>query len=152
MGDGGGHHGRDSIAMTGPYTGGCACGAIRYGTDRAPIFQNHCQCRDCQKRSGTGHSSFLTFPGRAAMTITGEATTWRVRGESGNEKVHAFCPVCGTPVYLTFAAMPDLIAVHAASLDEPGRFEPQALTYGSRGQAWDAMDPALRSFARMPRG
>ena len=54
------------------------------------------------------------------MTITGEATHWEVAGDSGNVKSHAFCPVCGTPVYLRFAAMPDLIAVHAGSLDDPG--------------------------------
>ena len=51
--------------MTQPYTGGCACGAIRYETPHAPVFQNHCQCRDCQRRSGTGHGSWLTFPAGA---------------------------------------------------------------------------------------
>ena len=38
--------------MTQPYTGGCACGAVRYSTPHAPIFQNHCQCSDCRRRSG----------------------------------------------------------------------------------------------------
>jgi hypothetical protein len=102
--------------MTKSYTGGCACGAIRYATSSEPIVENHCQCCDCQKRSGTGHSSYLVFAQRALLTIAGEAKDWRVAGDSGNEKVHAFCPTCGTPVYLTFVAMPDLIAVHAGSL------------------------------------
>lgn len=136
--------------MTTTYSGGCACGAIRYRTDSAPIFQNHCQCRDCQRRSGTGHGSYLTFASRAAMTITGEASTWRVAGDSGNEKLHSFCPNCGTPVYLAFAAMPELIAIHAGSLDDPSQFVPQLLTYASRGPAWDRMDPELAAFERMP--
>lgn len=139
-----------AVLMTQPYTGGCACGAIRYATKHAPVFQNHCQCRDCQRRSGTGHGSYLTFPARAEMAITGEATHWEVAGDSGNVKVHAFCPVCGTPVFLRFAAMPELIAVHAGSLDEPGRFAPQVLTYSVRGLAWDAIDPSLQAFERMP--
>lgn len=138
--------------MTEPYTGGCACGAIRYETKHAPIFQNHCQCRDCQRRSGTGHGSYLTFPGRADMTITGKPSHWQSVADSGHVKVHAFCPVCGTPVYLGFVAMPDLIAVHAASLDDPSRFAPQVLTYGARGLPWDTMDPSLPSFAGMPAG
>ena len=46
--------------------------------------------------------------------------------------------------------MPELIAVHAGSLDEPGRFEPQVLTYQVRGWAWDAIDPSLPAFERMP--
>ena len=136
--------------MTKAYTGGCACGAIRYETTREPIFENHCQCSDCQKRSGTGHGSYLTFPPRTDVTITGEAKSWRVAGDSGNEKIHAFCPTCGTPVYLTFAAMPDLIAIHAASLDDPGRFDPQVVTYSVGGHSWDKMDPALPAFERMP--
>jgi hypothetical protein len=136
--------------MTKPYTGGCACGAIRYETSSEPIFENHCQCSDCQKRSGTGHGSYLTFPRRADMTITGEARNWRVAADSGNEKLHAFCPTCGTPVYLTFPARPELIAVHVGSLDDQGRFNPRAVTYSIRGHAWDMIDPSLRKFERMP--
>ncbi|MDP2697424.1 GFA family protein [Thalassospira sp.] len=136
--------------MTQLYSGGCACGAIRYETTSEPVFQNHCQCRDCQKRSGTGHGSYLTFPRRADVTITGEAKSWRMTGDSGNEKIHAFCPDCGTPVYLTFTAMPELIAVHAASLDDPGLFNPQVLTYSVGGHAWDRMDVSLPAFERMP--
>lgn len=136
--------------MTSLYAGGCACGAIRYETDAEPVAETHCQCRDCQKRSGTGHGSYLVFPRRSEVAITGEAKTWRVVADSGNEKIHAFCPTCGTPVYLTFVAMPDLIAVHAASLDDPSRFHPQTVTYRIRGEAWDTVDPALRAFERMP--
>ena len=138
--------------MTRPFTGGCACGAIRYETSSEPIFQNHCQCLDCQKRSGTGHGSYLTFPRRADVALSGEAKDWRVKGDSGGEKVHSFCPTCGSPVYLTFVAMPEMIAVHATSLDEPSRFEPQVVTYASRGFAWDTMDAALTRFERMPAG
>jgi hypothetical protein len=136
--------------MSQPYTGGCACGAIRYATRHAPVFQNHCQCRDCQRRSGTGHASYLTFPSRDEMTLAGEPTRWQVAGDSGNMKVHAFCPACGTPVFLHLTAMPELIAVHAASLDEPGRFAPQVLTYRVSGPAWDTVDAALPAFERMP--
>lgn len=136
--------------MTRPYAGGCACGAIRFTTSHVPLFQNHCQCRDCQRRSGTGHGSWLTFPARAEMTITGEATHWEVASDSGNGKLHAFCPVCGTPVYLLFTGAPDLVAVPAGSLDEPDRFAPDALTYGVRGLAWDTIEPSLPVFERMP--
>lgn len=66
--------------MTKRYTGGCACGAIRYGTDSDAILESHCQCRDCQRRSGTGHGSYLIFPRGSDVTITGEARTWRVAG------------------------------------------------------------------------
>lgn len=132
------------------YTDGCACRAVRYETQATPIFQNHCQCRDCQFRSGAGHGSYLTFADRAEVTVTGELSSWRLEGDSGGEKIQSFCPTCGTPVQLTRADMPDLMVIAAGSLDDPGQSEPQAIAYASRGQEWNRMDSALQAFARMP--
>jgi hypothetical protein len=70
--------------------------------------------------------------------------------DSGNEKAYAFCPTCGTPLHVTFVATPDVIAIAAGSLDDPGRFKPQMLTYGVRGHGWDTMDSALTKYERMP--
>ena len=135
--------------MSETYTGGCACGAIRYEISTEPLFMNHCQCRDCQRKSGTGHGSYLTFPS-VGVKREGEATHWDIVADSGNVKTRAFCPTCGSPVYLTFSAMPDIFTVHAASLDDPGRFKPHVVTYGVRGYAWDHIDPALTKFDKMP--
>ena len=135
--------------MNHAYTGGCACGAIRYEISTEPVFQNHCQCRDCQRKSGTGHSSYLTFA-RGGVKHSGHATLWELAGDSGNVKTRAFCPACGSPVYMTFAAMPDIFTVHAASLDDPGLFRPQLVTYAMRAHAWDFLDPALPKFDKMP--
>ncbi|WP_341703464.1 GFA family protein [Ferrovibrio sp.] len=136
--------------MTMPYTGGCACGAIRYEIAAEPVFSNHCQCRDCQQTSGAGHGSYMTFPSRRDVTLTGRAAHWDRVADSGNVKTHGFCPGCGSPVYLSFAAMPDLFTIHVASLDDPARFQPQVVTYTLRGHAWDSLDPALARFDRMP--
>jgi hypothetical protein len=135
--------------MSEPYTGGCACGAIRFEIDDEPLFQNHCQCLDCQHKSGTGHGSYLSFPRRRAKQ-TGDATLWSMLADSGNVKTRAFCPTCGSPVSMTFSAMPDIFTVHAASLDDPDRFTPQVVTYAIRGHAWDRLDPALPRFDKMP--
>jgi hypothetical protein len=132
------------------YTGGCACGAIRYRISAVPLFQNDCQCRDCQHRSGTGHGSYLTFPSKQNVTLEGNAQHSAIAGDSGNLKTHGFCPNCGSPVYLTFAGMPDLFTIHAASLDDPSRYAPQAVTYRVRGQAWDNLNPDLPMFDKMP--
>jgi hypothetical protein len=135
--------------MTMRYIGGCACGAVRFEANAEPIAEVHCQCSHCQKRSGTGHSSYIVFPQRAGVATKGEAKTWRIKGDSGNEKIHAFCPTCGTPVFLTFAAN-DMIAIHVASLDEPAQFKPQFVTYASRGHAWDTIEPSLKKFDKGP--
>ncbi|OOG68456.1 hypothetical protein BLJAPNOD_00332 [Ensifer sp. M14] len=135
--------------MSKSYIGGCACGAIRYEISGEPIFSNDCQCRDCQQESGTGHGSHLSFQ-RDGVKLEGEATLWDMVADSGNVKTRAFCPTCGSPVYMTFAAMPDVFTVRAASLDDPSRYKPDAVTYGSRGYAWDHLDPTLPKFDKMP--
>ena len=96
-----------------------------------------------------GNGSYLTFVDRKSVKLEGEARHWDIAGDSGNIKTRAFCPTCGSPVYLTFAAMPDLFTVHAASLDDPGRYKPQMVLYGVRGHAWDRVDPALLKFDKM---
>ena len=42
------------VAVVG--SGGIGSFGVRYETSSEPIVENHCQCRECQRRSGTGHS------------------------------------------------------------------------------------------------
>ena len=135
--------------MSDAYTGGCACGEVRYEISGEPVFQNHCHCLDCQHKSGTGHGSYLTFP-REGVKLQGRAAHWDMIADSGNVKTRAFCPTCGSPVYMTFAGMPEIFTIHAATLDDPKRFTPQAVTYNFRAHAWDHVDPTLTKFERMP--
>jgi hypothetical protein len=135
--------------MSEPYTGGCACGAIRYVVSAEPAMMNICQCRQCQRDSGTGHGSHLTFVG-APVEVTGEASFWDTVGEGGTRKIRAFCPTCGNPVYLTLPDMPDVFVASAASLDDPSRYQPQMVMWTAAGQAWDHPDPALLQFEKMP--
>jgi hypothetical protein len=138
--------------MSEAYAGGCACGAIRYEIADEPVAMNDCQCRDCQRKSGTGHGSYLSFPSRERVTLKGEATHWNVVADNGNVKTRGFCPHCGSPVYMTFSLMPDVFTIHAGSLDDPSRYRPQMVTYGVRALPWDRVDPALPVFDKMPPG
>jgi hypothetical protein len=131
------------------YSGGCACGSIRYEISDEPLVSSHCQCRDCQRESGGGHASHLTFP-RAGVKVEGPTSSWDMVSDSGNVKTRFFCPTCGAPVYMTFAAMPDIFTIRAASLDDPGRYKPQVVFYTARGYPWDDLDPALQRFDKMP--
>jgi hypothetical protein len=136
--------------MSKSYIGGCACGAVRYEIDDEPMVMGDCQCITCQKKSGTGHGSYLTFASQEKVKVTGKAALWDVAADSGNMKTHAFCPVCGSPVYLTFKAVPDFFTIHAASLDDPSRYKPQMVTYAVRAQTWDRVEPTLTKFDKMP--
>jgi hypothetical protein len=135
--------------MNEPYTGGCACGAIRYKISAEPVVMTDCQCRQCQRESGTGHLSHLIFPSSAA-SVQGEATHWELVGDNGTVKRRAFCPTCGSPVYMTFRDIPDYLVVRAGSLDDPSRYSPQQVTWTAAGYAWDHLDSAITKFEKMP--
>jgi hypothetical protein len=131
------------------YTGGCACGAIRYEIEAEPVMAGHCQCRDCQRDSGTGHASHLAFP-RAAARVSGKATLWDKAADSGSTVTRAFCPTCGSPLYSTNNAMPQFLFVRAASLDDPSLYKPKMVVWAKSAQGWDYTDPALPRFQKMP--
>jgi hypothetical protein len=137
--------------MTQSFTGGCACGALRYEIAGEPAAMLHCHCRQCQRDSGTGHQSHATFVGAAVIT-TGQATVWNAVGDGGTRKARGFCPTCGSPVHLTFPDMPDVFIVSAASLDDPERFKPTVTTWASAAPGWDHVDRRGAWFEKMPTG
>ena len=79
------------------FSGGCACGAIRYEIPSEPVSQLHCQCRDCQRMSGTGHGSYLAFMGRSEVKLKGQAKHWDIVGDMAISKLAPSAPNAGHP-------------------------------------------------------
>lgn len=121
--------------------GGCACGAVRYETGAAPILMLNCHCRHCQQASGTAYAATVVLPGKA-VKMTGELRYHRREGNKGFVE-RGFCPTCGSPVALKLDRFPDLIAVHAASLDDPAMYRPAMDIFTASAQPWDCMNPDL---------
>lgn len=132
-------------------SGRCLCGQVHYECSGPAMMSGHCQCEDCRKSSGTGHSSHLAVP-RAAVTMRGDVTIYAKAADSGNLVSRAFCPTCGSPVYSLNSAMDELLFLRASSLDDLDVFQPQMVVYTSRGARWDRIDPALPRFETMPPG
>ena len=138
-----------SLESSGNFTGGCACGAIRYEITANSLMAFHCQCRNCQRASGAGHASVLMFP-RAAAKITGSPKFHETSADSGNITRRAFCANCGSPLLGDSSGMPELLIVFVGSLDDPGRFAPQAVVFHAHAQPWDVVDPAMPTFSTVP--
>ena len=135
--------------MRGKFRGGCACGVVRYEIASDPQFQGQCQCRDCQRATGTGHADALGFAEKD-VAVTGDLKFHRVKGGSGKTVERGFCPQCGSPVLWKFAVNPGLAVIMAGSLDDPSVFAPQSVLYASQGHAWDHMNPKLAKFEKLP--
>jgi hypothetical protein len=130
------------------YAGGCACGAVRYEIAAEPIRGFQCQCRDCQRDTGSGHASVMVFP-RAAMRVTGPVSEISRTADTGARKTKGFCGSCGSPLYNKPLSKPDMIGVYVGTLDDPSSFKPQVVMFASRGYAWDHLDPALPRLTGM---
>ena len=65
-------------------TGGCGCGAVRYRA-KGPIgFHILCQCRFCQRFSGSVHSALLAVP-KEGLIIEFELTNVENDPEAAEE-------------------------------------------------------------------
>jgi hypothetical protein len=129
--------------------GGCACGAIRYLASAPPRAGIHCQCRACQRSSGTGHTSNMVFEA-SSFAMEGPIKFWSTPADSGHMVKRGFCQECGSPILSSSSGMPDLVFVRAASLDDPNMFAPTMIIHGSSAPEWDAIDLALPYFSTEP--
>ena len=128
--------------------GGCLCGAIRYRITGAPVFVSQCCCKDCQKATGTGHTTiFGVLPHQVDMT--GEPKTYTSHGDTGGAVTRHFCATCGGRLF-TSGDMPGEIRIfQAGSLDDPGMVAPTSIIYRKDAVWWDRFDENLPSFDAM---
>ncbi len=127
---------------SGPFTGGCACGAVRYRCDGEVEFAFHCHCRKCQRATGGGHASIFAVQ-RDETEISGEIKYYEQGSDNGAKTYTGFCPTCGSPLISKTARFPERLYWHVASLDDPSRFAPKFVVYEESAHAWDYIDPAL---------
>jgi hypothetical protein len=135
-----------------PFTGGCACGEIRYECTAEPIMMLKCHCRDCQQITGGGFAAAVLLPTKAFRLTKGELSYHFTPSLSGGKHKRGFCAHCGSRI--TGAEKRDgssrFIGVLAGSLDDPSWFRPQMDIFTSEAQPWDQMDPAIPKYEKYP--
>ncbi len=137
------------MSISVPFTGGCACGVIRYECSAAPLLLALCRCRNCQRATG-GPFAANVWVARSALTFTAGELKYRVvTSDQGNAVSYGFCPACGSPGSGDVDVLP-IATVKAASLDDPSGLEPGIELYTSCAYPWDTLNPALPQFATMP--
>ena len=133
-----------------PFSGGCACGAIRYQSTAEPVIMLHCHCRDCQRSSGGPFSSFVIVPKEAFKLSHGSLRFLDSHSHAGGKTHRGFCPECGSPIQVNTDSAPQIVAIRTASLDDPSWFTPQMDVWTSDAHPWDQMNPALSKFEKYP--
>jgi len=137
------------MAATEAMPGGCLCGAIRYRINPPLLFVSQCCCKDCQKATGTGHTTILGIH-RSQLELEGTPATYTNPGDPGGSVTRHFCGACGGRLYTSGDAPGEHIMVQAGSLDDPSGISPESVIYVKDAQPWDRFDPALPTFPALP--
>ena len=133
--------------MSAPVTGGCRCGAVRYGIalDRLPPSYC-CHCRDCQTWSGSAFSQQVVVRDEAFALTAGEPVDYRLTGPSGAVSWQRMCGVCHTRLYNTNSARPGLVVIRAGTLDASDRLMPALHIWVKRKQPWIVLSEDVPRF------
>ena len=135
-----------------PFTGGCACGAIRYESSAEPIMMFKCHCRDCQHATGGGHACAVIVPAGSFRFTSGTPRYHFTQGAAGGQHKRGFCAECGSR--LTGGENPEgtsgMVGINAGSLDDPRWFRPQMDIFSSDAQPWDQMDSTIPKYEAYP--
>jgi len=135
-----------------PFTGGCACGAIRYECTAEPLAMGQCHCRDCQRSSGGAGYYVVVVPADSFRFTSGMPRYHFTQSTRLGQHKRGFCGECGSPLTLVENAegTSPVIGMSVASLDDPSWFRPGFDTFISDAQPWDHMNPAVPKFAQYP--
>ena len=102
-------------------TGRCRCGGVAWRAGASPFRMVVCHCAACEQAEGAPGAGYLGFA-KALVTWSG-ARAFRSATQGVTRGV---CPSCGTALSYMCTRWPGELYLHAATLDDPGAFAPQA--------------------------
>lgn len=124
------------------FDGGCLCGRLRYRVQGPSLFETQCCCRDCQRATGTGHTTIVGVL-KSQLEMLGEPKVFTNAGESGGSVSRHFCGECGGRLFTSGSLPGNVVMIQAGSLDDPSLVTPQNVIYARDAVAWDHFDPEL---------
>ncbi len=105
--------------------GGCACKAVRYQLNDAPMFVNCCHCTSCQTETGSAFVINAIIESARVITTKGAAKPVLTPSESGRGQQIWRCPQCQVALWSNYGgAIDKLRFVRVGTLDEPGALPP----------------------------
>lgn len=113
----------------------CACGQLTATATEDPIRVSVCHCLECQKRTGSVFGAQARFPA-ASVQVAGKSNVFTRVGDSGGNISFRFCPTCGSTVWYTIDAQPEVMAIPVGAFADPGFPAPARSFYDSRRHGW----------------
>jgi hypothetical protein len=118
--------------------GACHCGYITIEGEADPEKTTVCHCTDCQSSTGSAFRVNVPVAGTTFKISGTPATYLKTTAESGNPRLQAFCPRCGSPIYSTSpgeGTQPSYM-VRVGILRQREQFTPRRQNWFRSAQAW----------------
>lgn len=130
-------------------SGGCVCGAVRYTITGAPLVSYACHCADCQTRTGAAFG-LATIVTTDAIRVTEGATQKWQRTTNNAAYVWERCTICGTNLYSTIEAAPEITAIWSGTLDDTSWIKPKAHLWTKSAMSWTKFDEPVAIYDEQP--
>jgi hypothetical protein len=128
------------------FTGGCACGGIRYKLAQGPLIVHACHCRDCQRITGSAFVINLWIE-RKFVEPNHTPKSFRLSAGSGKPHDVFFCERCGTYLWSFYHAAPgDALFVRAGTLDRPETVAPDVHIFTRSKLPWLQLPTDVPNF------
>lgn len=124
----------------------CQCGSLQLSADREADICIACNCKACQKRTGSAFAT-VAYIQKASVMVTGQKSSWARTADSGRDVESFFCPKCGTTVYWALDFRPDHFGVLIGAMDN-GHPTPTRVVWESEKQPWVQFPDAMECFPK----
>lgn len=131
--------------------GQCYCGAIAYEAQVEPGTITVCHCTDCQNQSGSAFRANIPAPAAGFRLVKGVPRTYLKTAASGNQRLLAFCEVCGSSLYACAVHNPSAYSLRIGTIKQRQELgAPQREIWTRSRHAWVALPAGTPSFDGQP--
>jgi hypothetical protein len=123
--------------------GACHCGLITFTADADPARVFVCHCEDCQILSGAPLRTVIVVP-IEQFHLAGEPKRYVKVAQSGNRRIQAFCPECGTPLFAAATENPTSVNIRVGCLSQRAALKPAVQIWTRSAAPW------LHELAALP--
>jgi hypothetical protein len=130
--------------------GACHCKRVTYEAEVDPERSSICHCTDCQALTGGAYrTSVPTLPGTFRL-LSGTPTVYlKTTADSGAKRRHAFCPNCGSPVWVhADEDNPPFRTLRVGGLAQREQLAPRRQTWCQSALSWSQDIHALPASAK----
>lgn len=117
--------------------GGCSCGKVRYRLTSAPIVVHCCNCRWCQRETGSAFALNAVIETDRVEQLGQAPERIDTPSHSGKGQAILRCPACKVAVWSHYAGAGDKASfIRVGTLDDPAACPPDVFIFAESKQPW----------------